>query len=65
MPKPKSPRQGDRHKSGFLVRLPEEYRAKLAELRRKTGQPYTYANRKAMDAYLAANGVEPPGTSTS
>ena len=54
----------DRHKSGFLVRLPEEYRVKLQELKDRTDRPFVATVRRALDAFLRANGVEPPGTST-
>ena len=61
MPK-KKPTPKDQHKSGFMVRLPEAYREKLAELKRKTERPYTTDVRRALDDYLKANGVEPPGS---
>lgn len=56
-----SKRTADRHKGGFLVRLPDEMRVSLEALKQRTGQPYTWAVRKALEAYLKANGVEPPG----
>ena len=59
MAKPKKPAK-DQHKSGFLVRLPEEFRAPLEALKDKLGQPYTVAVQRALRAYLKANGVEPP-----
>lgn len=60
--KPQGPK--DQHKSGFLVRLPEAYRAKLQEHKDKTDRPFSVAVRRAVDAYLKGNGIEPPGTST-
>ena len=50
----------DQHKSGFMLRLPEVYREKLKELKRKTGRPFTVDAQWALNAYLKANGVEPP-----
>lgn len=50
----------DQHKSGFMVRLPEAYREKLRELQAKTDRPFTSDVRRALDAYLTANGVAPP-----
>lgn len=50
----------DRHKSGFLVRLPEAYREKLHGLKEKTDRPVAAMIRRAVDAYLKENGVEPP-----
>lgn len=44
----------------FQVRLPKVYQAKLQEHKEHTGCPYTEAVRRALDAYLKANGVEPP-----
>lgn len=60
MPKKKPERSKDRHQSGFMVRLPEAYRAKLQEHKTKTGCPFAEAIRRAMDAFLKANGIEPP-----
>jgi predicted DNA-binding protein len=60
MPKKKP---ADQHKSGFLVRLPEAYRAKLQELKQKTDRPMAASVRRALDAYLKANGIEPPAAS--
>lgn len=57
--KPKA-KQPDAHRSGFLVRIPEAYRAKLEELKTKTDRPYTAAVRRALDAYLKEHGIQPP-----
>lgn len=57
MAKKKNP---DRHKSGFLVRLPESYREKLHGLKAKTDRPVAAMIRRAVDAYLKENGVNPP-----
>lgn len=57
--KPK--KKPDLHRSGFMVRIPEEYREALAELKAKTDRPYAAAVRRALDAYLRVNGIVPPG----
>ena len=64
--KPAKPqKQIDRHKSGYLIRLPESYRAALQELRQKTRRPMTVEAQIALDAHLKANGISPPqGMST-
>jgi hypothetical protein len=49
----------DRHVSGFMVRLPDEYR----EVLRKADDPdltYTIKIRRAVDAWLRTKGIEPP-----
>lgn len=51
---------GDKHTSNYMVRLPEPYRATLKALKAKTGQPYTEAVRRAVDAYLTSHGITPP-----
>jgi len=56
--------KADKHKSGFLVRLPAPYRLKLQELKKKTDRPITASVRRGVDAELRANGIEPPDTST-
>ena len=53
-------KQTDQHRSGFLVRLPESYRAKLQELKQKTDRPITASVRRAVNVELIANGIEPP-----
>lgn len=50
----------DRHKSGFLVRLPEVYRDKFQRLKAKTDRPIAAMIRRAADAYLKENGETPP-----
>lgn len=50
----------DQHTSGFLVRLPTAYRAKLRELKDRTDVPIAASVRRAVDAYLLAVGIEPP-----
>lgn len=44
----------DMHTSGFLVRLPEEYRVKLQGIKDRTGAPYAESVRRAIDAYIKA-----------
>ena len=59
MPKKKKAPK-DQHTSGFMVRLPEPYRAKLKELTGQTRRAMTVEVQMALDAHLKANGVEPP-----
>ena len=44
----------DQHTSGFMVRLPEEYRDKLQAIKDRTGAPYAESVRRALDAYIKA-----------
>lgn len=37
----RKPQPGDRHKSGFNIRLPVEYKETLAAIKAKFGIPYT------------------------
>lgn len=57
---PKKVAKKDRHKSGFMIRLPESFREPVAELKRKTRRPITVEVQLAMEAHLKANGVKPP-----
>lgn len=50
----------DQHKSGFMVRLPEEYRLRLAEYKARTGCPFAETVRRALEAFLKAPGAEEP-----
>ena len=50
----------DRHKSGFLVRLPEEYREAIQELKADEDRTIAAIVRRALDAYLKASGRTPP-----
>lgn len=59
MAKSKKP-QKDAHTSGFMVRLPEAYRAALQKLKVLTDRPITACVRRGVDAELRANGIEPP-----
>lgn len=45
-------RSTDRHKSGFLVRLPEDYREKLEGLKVRYGLKYTRIVAWAIDEIL-------------
>lgn len=56
----KKPKPPDKHASGFMVRLPESYRGPLERMKREHGRPITESVRRALDAYLKANGVDPP-----
>jgi hypothetical protein len=60
-PKDAEDKPKDRHVSGFMVRLPDEYR----EIIRKADDPdltYTVKIRRAVDAWLRTKGIEPPKT---
>ena len=46
----------DRHKSTFVVRLPEEYREKLKVLTDRTRRKYTAEVQIALDKHLAFEG---------
>lgn len=51
---PPAERSKDYHASGFMVRLPEEYRDKLQAIKDRTGAPYAESVRRALDAYIKA-----------
>jgi predicted transcriptional regulator len=50
-------RNGDRHTSPFMVRLPLLFRSKLQELKERTGQPMTVLIVQALKQYLAGYGL--------
>lgn len=50
----------DQHKSGFMVRLPEEYREALQKLKAKTDRAITTCVRRGVDKELKENGIDPP-----
>lgn len=50
----------DEETTGVVLRLPEAYREKLQELKRKTDRTITVLVRRGVDAELKANGIEPP-----
>lgn len=50
----------DQHKSGFMVRLPEEYRELLQKLKLKTDRSITTCVRRGVDKELKENGIDPP-----
>lgn len=61
MPKKKpTSKPADKHKSGFMVRLPEEYRIALTELCEKTDRTFTAEVRRALDAHFKESGLKPP-----
>lgn len=64
-PKKKKPSQ-DRHRSGFMVRLPESHRAALEVLRKKHRRAFTEEVQIALERHYKEEGVEfpPPDTST-
>jgi hypothetical protein len=51
---------GDKHKSGFMIRLPEAYRAPLSTLKTKNRRPTTTEVQIALDKHLQSEGVKPP-----
>lgn len=59
--KPKSGRAKspiDQHQSGFMIRLPEEYREILRRIKAKTGLPMTVATQMALEKEAQAIGVD-------
>lgn len=52
----------DAHKSGFMVRLPEQYRPPLEQLKKKTRRTITVEVQLALDKHLKDEGLTPPGT---
>ncbi len=52
--------KADRHKSTFVVRLPEAYREVMKELKRKTRRPITAEVQIALDQHLKENGIKAP-----
>lgn len=50
----------DQHKSGFLIRLPEEFRPVLESLQAKNDRPMTIELQRAVIAYAKAEGVKCP-----
>jgi hypothetical protein len=59
MAKKKEPEM-DRHRSGFMLRLPEIYRTQLRKLRAKTRRPMTTDIQIALEEYLEKNELWPP-----
>jgi hypothetical protein len=49
--------RGDRHRSGFRLRLPEIFRAKLQLLKEKTGKPMTVLVQSALKLLLRSFGL--------
>ena len=55
----------DRHRSGFMVRLPEEHRTALDETTKRTRRAITTEVQIALEKHYRDEGVKfPPGTST-
>jgi hypothetical protein len=52
----------DRHRSRFMVRLPEAYHTQLMKLKKRTGKTIAAEVRAALEAYLAEHGLWPPPT---
>ncbi len=58
--KQKPTKAADLHKSGFMVRLPEEFRACLKELKAKNRRDFTVEVQIALEAHFKANGIKFP-----
>jgi hypothetical protein len=56
----KKPADVDRHRSGFMLRLPEVYRVQLRKLRAQTRRPMTTDIQIALEKYLAEFQLWPP-----
>lgn len=54
----KKPTAKDRHKSGFMVRLPEKYRELMAKLRMKNRRTITTEVQIALDEHLKREGIK-------
>lgn len=50
----------DRHKSGFMVRLPAIYRELLNQVRLKSRRTITVEVQIALDKHLKDEGIQPP-----
>lgn len=50
----------DRHKSGFMVRLPESFRELLDELVKESHRTMTVEVQLALSDYAKAKGKKPP-----
>jgi predicted DNA-binding protein len=53
-------KRNDRHRSRFMVRLPEIYRIQLNKLRRRTGLTIVEVVRAALEDHLDKHGLWPP-----
>ena len=60
MAKKKTEPPKDQHKSGFMVRLPEPYRAAMMALKAKNKRPMTSEIQIALDKHLKDEGMQPP-----
>jgi hypothetical protein len=61
MSKKKPDKPPDRHKSGFMVRLPEEHRAALELLKQRHRRKITEEVQIALEKHYKAEGVPFPG----
>jgi hypothetical protein len=52
----------DQHRSGFMVRLPEEFRTVLESLQQKNERPMTIELQRALILYARQEGVEAPAS---
>lgn len=64
MSKPRKSQKKDRHKSGRMVRLPDDVAGLMEELARENDRPLTRELRQACIAWLTAKGKWPPASST-
>ena len=60
--KPQKPKKApkpadDRHRSGFMLRLPENHRQALEELRKKNRRPFTEEVQIALEKHYRDEGV--------
>ncbi len=53
-------RTEDRHRSGFMLRLPESHRAALEELRKKNRRTFTEEVQIALERHYEREGVKFP-----
>jgi hypothetical protein len=60
MAKNKKQNGGDRHTSGFMVRLPEAFRTQLQQMCAQTRRTMTVEIQIALEEYLAKSGLWPP-----
>jgi hypothetical protein len=57
-PRKPSTRAEDRHRSGFMVRLPESHRKALEALRKKNRRAFTEEVQIALEKHYREEGVE-------
>lgn len=55
-----APKSTDRHRSGFMIRLPEWHRAALEALKKKNRRTYTEEVQMALEKHYRTEGVSVP-----